>query len=145
MKHLIGNIMSGEQIPVEESIVYSVFRIVVALLFMQHGAQKLLGAFGGIDGSGAVVDSFSLLWFAGAIELLGGGMIAIGLFSRLAVIPAIVAMTYAYFIVHLPANLFPILNRGELALMYLFSFLMILKAGNGRFSLEQAWFKKEIF
>lgn len=145
MPRLIGKIINQDETSNDKSYVYAIFRTVVALLFMQHGAQKLLGDFGGVDGAGATVEFFSLLWFAGVIELFGGGLIVLGLFTRLAAILAVVSMAYAYFIVHLPAGFFPIINRGELALIYLASFLLILKNGTGRFSLEKAIFKKEIF
>lgn len=128
---------------------YLVFRVFAGLLFLQHGGQKLFGWFGGLGGDGVPVALFSLMGLAGIIEFFGGLTIALGLFSRLAALVAGLEMLVAYFMVHLPKGLnpfaFPPGNGGELALMYLAAFLVVLALGNGKWDLERALLKKEAF
>lgn len=119
---------------------YFIFRLLAGLLFMQHGAQKLLGAFGG-----KVASRFSLFWFAGVIELFGGALIAVGLFSRLVAFVGAGEMLVAFFKAHFPSGWIPILNKGELALMFFVVFLIILVYGSGKYSLDRVLFRKEIF
>lgn len=119
---------------------YFIFRLLAGLLFMQHGAQKLLGAFGG-----SVAARFSLFWFAGVIELIGGFLITLGLFSRLVAFVAAIEMLVAFFKAHFPSGWIPIVNKGELALLFFVIFLVILVYGSGRYSLDRVLFKKEIF
>src|SRR3989344_6434181 len=94
--------------------IYSVFRIAVALLFFQHGAQKLYGWFGGTQ-----VELMSIFGLAGVIEFYAGILIALGLFTRYAALLSVLNMAAGWFIVHAPSGWIPILNGGELALMYL--------------------------
>ncbi len=117
--------------------VYSIFRIAVALLFFQHGAQKLYGWFGGTQ-----VELMSIFGLAGFIEFYGGILIAIGLFTRYAAFLSVCNMAAGWFIVHAPSGWIPILNGGELALMYLVSFLVILFYGPGKWALDNKLFKK---
>ena len=120
---------------------YAIFRIIVGLMFVQHGAQKLLGWFG----AQGTVPLFSLMGLAGVIELVGGLAIAVGFFSRLASIGGLAVMIGALATVHFPQGLVPIVNKGELALLFLACFLVIAVHGNGKWSLEQAVLKKEMF
>ncbi len=120
---------------------YAIFRIVVGLMFVQHGAQKLLGWFG----AKATVPLLSLMGVAGTIELVGGLAIAVGFFSRLASIGGMAVMIGALATVHFPQGLVPIVNKGELALLFLACFVVIAVHGNGKWSLEQALLKKEMF
>ena len=120
---------------------YAIFRIVVGLMFVQHGAQKLLGWFGGK----AVESLASLMGVAGMIELVGGLAIALGFFSRLASIGGMAVMIGALAKGHFPQGLIPIMNKGELALLFLACFIMVAVHGNGKWSLEQALLKKEVF
>lgn len=124
---------------------YLLFRLVVAAMFFMHGAQKIFGFSGGITGSGGTADFASLIWFAGLIEAAAGILIFLGIFSRLAAIIAIIEMAVAYITAHLPNGINPLLNKGELALMYLVSFIVISRYGSGKWSLEKMWRKKEIF
>lgn len=124
---------------------YTVFRLVVATMFFMHGAQKIFGLFGGVNGVGGSVPFVGLFWFAGLIEIAVGTLIFAGLFTRLAAMVAIVEMISAYFIVHLAKGAVPLLNGGELAIMYLVAFLVILRYGAGKLSLEKAWWKSELF
>ena len=120
---------------------YALFRIVAGLMFAQHGAQKLLGWFGG----NAVSSLFSLMGVAGMIELVGGLAIALGFFTRLASVGGIAVMIGALATVHFPNGLVPIVNKGELALLFLACFLVTVVHGNGKWSLEQSLLKKEVF
>jgi putative oxidoreductase len=128
---------------VNKDAFYLVFRVLVGLLFAQHGLQKIFGMFGGLGGNSA--ELLSLMGLAGLIELLGGFAIALGLFARLAAFVASLQLLIAYFRVHAPSGLIPILNGGELALLYLASFLVIVAYGAGKWSLEKALLKKETF
>jgi len=121
--------------------VYAILRIVTGLLFAFHGAQKLFGAFGGTSRL-----SDPLMLAAGLIELLGGGLVALGLATRIAAFLASGQMAVAYFKVHAPAGFWPIQNRGELAVLYCFIFLYIAARGAGRWSLDAligAWRKRD--
>jgi putative oxidoreductase len=139
-KYLVKNVFSYKN---HKDKFYVVFRLLIGILFFQHGAQKLLGWFGGAGGG--TVPFLSLFWFAGIIEIVGGLLIILGLFTRLAATVAALEMIVAYFKVHLPQGLAPIQNQGELALLFFASFLIIMVYGNGRLSLERAISKKECF
>ena len=128
---------------VNKDYFYFVFRVFVGLLFLQHGLQKLFGMFGGLGGQAA--ELFSLMGLAGTIELLGGLAIALGLFVRLAAFVAALEMLIAYFMIHVPQGLIPFVNQGELALLYVASFLAIMAFGSRKWSLEKAILKKEVF
>lgn len=116
--------------------VYAVFRIVVGFLFMFHGAQKLLGLFGGMGGATAPL--MSLPWFAGVIELVGGILVMIGLFTKIAAFIASGEMAVAYFMVHQPQGGWPIQNGGEAAALFCFAFLYIATRGAGVWSADTA-------
>ena len=122
---------------------YFLFRIFIGLLFLQHGLQKVFGMFGGMDGKGATVALSSLFGAAGIIELVAGILITIGLLTRLMAIISAVEMLVAYFMVHAPGGLVPLVNQGELALLYFAAFLVILAYGARRWSIEKVLFKKE--
>ena len=110
-------------------IAYALLRVVAGLLFAQHGAQKLLGVLGGKQPPVG-----SLFWFGGAIELVGGLLIAIGLFASWAAFLASGEMAAAYFMVHAKDSFWPIVNKGELAVLYCFVFLLIASRGGGGYS-----------
>ncbi len=119
--------------------IYAVARIAIGLLFFQHGAQKLLGVFGGVGGEpGVTVPLFGLLWFAGLVEFVGGLMVATGFLASWAAFVCSGQMAVAYFMVHLPRDLVPLQNGGELAALYSWVFLYIAARGSGRFSLSAA-------
>ena len=118
--------------------VYALFRIVAGFLFMLHGAQKLLGLYGGMGGSGATAAMFTLPWFAGVIELVGGILLMIGLFTRVVAFIASGEMAVAYFMVHQPQGGWPIQNGGELAALYCFAFLYVAARGAGVWSADGA-------
>lgn len=109
---------------------YSIMRLVVGLLFSFHGAQKLFGAFGGHT---SLSDPKMLL--AGIIEI-AGVLVAIGLWASWAAFVASGEMAVAYFMVHAPGGLLPIVNKGELAVLYCFVFLYIAARGSGLWSVD---------
>jgi putative oxidoreductase len=116
--------------------VYSAFRIVFGLLFLMHGLQKLAGMFGGMPGFDGAVPVVSLFGVAGVIECVTGTLIVLGLFTRPAAFIASGMMAYAYFTVHFPMGAWPIVNRGEPAVMNCFAFLYMAARGSGPFSLD---------
>lgn len=111
--------------------VYAVFRVVFGVLFAFHGAQKVLGMFGG-----HTMPVGSQLWIAGVIELSCGLLIAIGLLTGIAALLASGEMAAAYFIAHAPKATWPIQNQGELAVLYCFAFLYISARGAGMLSID---------
>lgn len=116
--------------------VYALFRIVVGFLFLFHGAQKILGMFGGMGGGTAPM--MSMPWIAGIIELVGGILVMIGLFTHVAAFICSGEMAAAYFMVHQPQGTWPIQNQGELAALYCFAFLYIAARGGGLWSADAA-------
>ena len=113
--------------------VYALFRIVAGVMFAMHGAQKILGMFGG-----KVQPVGTMPWAAGMIELVCGLMIAIGLLAGIAAFIASGEMAAAYFMVHAPQGDLPIQNQGELAALYCFAFLYIAARGAGMLSVDGA-------
>jgi putative oxidoreductase len=115
-------------------IMLSVLRIVVGLLFLEHGAQKLLGFPPGAHMP--MPPAFTLIWFSGLIELVGGALIALGLFTRAVAFLCAGEMAVAYFMVHAPQNFFPVNNMGDPAILYCFIFLYLSAAGPGVWSVD---------
>jgi putative oxidoreductase len=111
---------------------YATLRIIAGLMFACHGSQKLFTWPGG----NAPVPLASLMGFAGLVELIGGLLIAFGLLTSYAAFIASGQMAVAYFKAHAPQGAFPILNRGELAVLYCFLFLYIAAHGSGGWSLD---------
>ena len=115
--------------------VLSVVRIVVGLIFMEHGTQKFLSfPAGEMAGMGLGLSSPGA--YAGIIELVCGLMSAIGLFTRPAAFLASGTMAVAYFMAHAPQNFFPVNNMGDAAILYCFIFLYFVFAGAGPLSLD---------
>jgi len=112
-------------------VVYALMRMVVGLLFACHGAQKLFGVFGGQN-----IPSSPLMVTAGMIELIGGGLVALGLWAGYAAFVASGHMAVAYFMMHAPGGFWPIVNKGEPAVLYCFVFLYIASRGSGRLSVD---------
>jgi putative oxidoreductase len=111
---------------------YLLLRVVFGLAFAEHGAQKLFGLIGGTR-----VHLVSLMGLAGGIELAAGLLVAFGIFPRWAALVASGEMAYAYFTVHAPHGFWPIVNRGELAVLYCVAFLYIAAHGGGRWSVTR--------
>lgn len=113
--------------------VLSLLRIAAALLLLQHGTTKVLG-FPVTQMSG--ISLTSLPGIAGIIELVGGALLLIGLFSRPVAFILSGMTAVAYFLVHAPQSFFPILNGGELAALYSFVFFYLTFAGPGPWSVD---------
>jgi putative oxidoreductase len=113
----------------------SVLRIVTGLLFLEHGTGKLLGFPAGLP----FIDQMptGLLYFTGTMELVGGLLITIGLFTRPVAFILSGFMAFAYFMAHFPRGFFPVLNMGELAALYCFVFLYLAVAGPGPIAIDK--------
>ena len=115
--------------------ILSLLRIVTGLLFLAHGTAKLLH-YPPTQNFPETVPLFSFTGFTGAMELVGGILIIIGLFTRIAAFVLAGFMAVAYFMSHAPQGLHPINNGGELAIMFCFAFLYLAAAGGGPWSLD---------
>jgi len=119
----------------------SLLRIVAALLFFEHGTQKLFGYPPGQPYTG--FPNFSMLGIAGMLETVGGPLLLLGLFTRPVSFILCGEMAVAYFRAHLPRSFFPILNLGEITVMLCFVFLYLSAAGGGPLSLDEVLRKKK--
>lgn len=116
--------------------VLSLLRIMTGLLFMEHGLMKLLHFPAPQPGVPSPLPP--LLIAAGLIEMMAGGLVAIGLFTRIAALICSGEMAVAYFMAHAPQGFWPALNEGDAAVLYCFVFLYLAFAGPGEWSLD-AW------
>lgn len=111
---------------------YAVLRIVTGLLFMFHGSQKLLGwPVPPMDGMPPFIT-----YVAGPVELIGGALVMVGLMTRWAAFVSSGLMAAAYWMAHGTHALYPMLNGGELAIVFCFAFLYISSHGPGIWSLD---------
>ncbi|MBC5991969.1 DoxX family protein [Pontibacter cellulosilyticus] len=113
---------------------YAILRFVAGILFAMHGTQKLFGWPGGGD----TVELASMMGVAGIIEFVGGLMIAFGFLTSWAAFISSGEMAVAYFMAHAPQGTWPILNQGELAVLYCFLFLYMAARGSGIWSIDAA-------
>jgi putative oxidoreductase len=104
---------------------------------MQHGVQKLLGWFGGMDGSGATVSLVSQLGLAGVLETFGGLLLVLGLLTRPVALVLAGEMLVAFLQVHLPRGGVPLQNGGEVPLLFMLVFLFLFAHGAGPVSLDR--------
>lgn len=111
----------------------SVLRIVSGLIFLEHGTAKLLGFPHPPNPAPALT---SLLGIQGCIELAGGILIVLGLFTRPVAFILAGDMAVAYFMAHAPRSFFPLLSMGDAAILYCFVFLTLFVAGGGEWSLD---------
>jgi putative oxidoreductase len=117
--------------------VFCIARLIIGLMFACHGGQLVLGMFGGMKGSDAMMTQVG-----GWIQLVGGFMIAFGFLTRLAAFISSGEMAVAYFMIHAAnaptpaAQFFPILNHGELAVFYGWFFCFVVFYGAGRWSID---------
>jgi putative oxidoreductase len=121
-----------------QTLAWTLMRILASAMFMTHGWAKLFGEraqpmFGGMDFFGINL-GINMLWIAGVIELFVAGLVAVGLFTRIASLLCAVLMIMAYLSAH-PAW-FPTLNNGELAAMYFLVYLVLFSFGGGKLSLD---------
>jgi len=112
----------------------SVLRIVTALLFLEHGTGKLLGF---PMTSMAFPPPWTLFWMAGLLELIGSLLLLIGLFTRPVAFLLAGEMAIAYWMIHAPESVFPIVNRGETAILFCFIFLLFVVTGPGTWSVDE--------
>lgn len=120
----------------------SVLRIMCGLLFLEHGLQKLLHFPPAAATAKAMGDAPWFVQPAGCIELVGGVLIVIGLFTSVSALICSGEMAFAYFLVHAPRGFYPLNNGGDAAILYCFVFLYFVFAGPGPFSLD-ALIKRE--
>jgi putative oxidoreductase len=113
-----------------------ILRIVAGLLFMAHGIVKMFGF--PPEAQPGVQPLASLMGIGGLIEMVAGGLIALGLLTRPAAFIAAGQMAVAYWMFHAPQSPFPVVNSGDAAILYCFLFLYLSAAGPGRFSLDHA-------
>ena len=114
----------------------SLLRIVAAFVFIQHGSTKLLGLPAPVMPGGDTAALASLPGLAGTLELVGGVLLLLGLFSRPAAFLLAGEMAVAYFMAHAPQGFWPVLNKGEPAALYCFIWLYISSVGPGPWSLD---------
>lgn len=119
---------------------HSLLRIGAGLLFMQHGLQKLFGAFGGFGPDGGTAPLMSLMGLAGVFEFGGGLLLVLGLFTRPVAFLLAGEMLVAFLKAHAPRGGVPMQNGGELPLLYVLVFLFLAAHGAGRLSVDSALF-----
>ncbi|HTV38554.1 MAG TPA: DoxX family protein [Xanthobacteraceae bacterium] len=113
--------------------VLSLLRIMAGLLFLEHGTAKLFG----FPPHGAIPVYPNIEWFAGRIELIGGALVALGLYTRPIAFLLSGEMAIGYFADHAPRSFFPLLNGGESAILFCFVFFYLVFAGGGPLSLDK--------
>jgi putative oxidoreductase len=116
--------------------VLSVLRIIVALLFLEHGLQKFFG----FPSAGPPMTS--LLYVQGVIEIVGGILLLLGTYTRVVAFLLAGDMAFAYFMAHFPRSFFPAVNGGDAAVLYCFVFLYLLFAGGGPWSVDRVALKQ---
>lgn len=114
---------------------HAALRIMTGLLFLEHGTSKYFNFPAQHFPDGVAV--FSLMGLAGALEILGGLLIILGLFTRMTAFVLSGFMAVAYFMAHAPNSFFPLLNNGDAAILYCFIFLYFSAAGAGPWSLDE--------
>jgi putative oxidoreductase len=120
----------------------SLLRIIAAFCFMQHGMMKLFAYPQGMGPGGATASPFTQVWVAGILETFGGGLLLLGLFTRPVAFLLSGEMAVAYFQFHAPRGFWPIMNGGEVVVLFCFAWLYFSAAGAGPLSLDAALRKK---
>ncbi|HEX4408575.1 MAG TPA: DoxX family protein [Xanthobacteraceae bacterium] len=110
----------------------SLLRFMAGLLFLEHGMAKILG----FPPHGAMPVFPEIEFFAGCVELIGGSLITVGLFTRIAALLTSGEMAIGYFLDHFPRSFFPLLNGGDAAVLYCFIFFYLIFSGGGPLSLD---------
>lgn len=129
MQHLISNPFVGVWAP----RALSVLRFIAGLIFFPHGTQKLLHF---PPREGGAVELLSFMGFAGTLEVVGGALIMLGLFTRPTAFILSGMMAVAYFMSHFPRDFYPTLNGGDAAILFCFLFLYISVVGGGSWALD---------
>jgi putative oxidoreductase len=111
----------------------SVLRIITGFLFMEHGTMKLFG----FPAPMGDIPLMSLMGLAGTLEVVGGFLILVGLFTQPVAFILSGEMAFAYFMAHAPQGFWPALNHGEPAVLYCFIFLYLSAAGGGAWSVDR--------
>jgi len=124
------------------ALTLTLLRIIAGFLFMPHGAQKLFGWLGGMGGTGASASFPDLMWVAGVLEFFGGLCILLGAWTRPVAFLLSGMMATAYFMGHASQGFWPLLNRGELAVLYCFVFLFLAAEGCVPFAVDRLWQKR---
>lgn len=114
----------------------SILRIVAAFLFIQFGTAKWFAFPAAVMPGGGTAAAGSLAWFAAVLEVVGGGLLLLGLFTRPVAFILAGEMAVAYFIGHAPQGFWPVLNQGHPAILFCFVFLYFSAAGPGPWSLD---------
>lgn len=114
-------------------VFYFVFRLLVGIMFFMHGSQKLFGWFSG----NGPVELVSLMGLAGIIEVLAGIGITLGVLTQPLAALGAIQMLVAFFMVHAPNGLNPLVNKGELALLYFAAFLVLMTQGPGKYAVSK--------
>ena len=118
-------------------------RVLTGFMFLEHGAQKLFGLLGGFGGQeGATAPLLSMMGFAGILEFFGGLAILLGLFTQPVAFILSGEMAVGYFMAHFPKSFWPVVNRGETAVLYCLIFLLLATTGGGSLSLDSLFRKK---
>jgi putative oxidoreductase len=117
-------------------VAHVLLRIGAGILFLQHGLQKVFGLLGGMGAAGQTAPLLSRLGVAGWMELVGGVLIIVGLFTRPVAAILALEMVAAYWLAHFPRPGWPVQNGGELALLYALIFTFFAATGAGGLSLD---------
>ncbi len=129
--------ITRSNIPVAERWAHLLLRLFVGAVVAQHGAQKLFGVLGGVDGSGHTATfGLTLRGIAGFIEFPGGILIMLGLFTAPAAFILAGEMAVVYFLMHSPRGFWPVQNHGEVPVLLCFAFLYLAATGGGIYSLD---------
>ena len=115
----------------------TVLRVIIGLVFLVHGLQKLFGVMGGFGGPGQTAPMATRYGAAGILEFFGGLLIIIGLFTRPVAAILVAEMIVAFFLGHVPRGGWPVENQGELALLYALIFMLLAVRGGGAFSVDE--------
>jgi putative oxidoreductase len=125
-----------------EPYLLSVLRVVAALLFIEPGSAKLFTFPVAIMPGGGTAPALSLAWIAGLLEVVGGALLLVGLFTRPVAFVVSGEMAVAYFKGHAPHGFWPIVNHGQLAILFCFFWLYLSAAGPGSWSVDAVWHRR---
>lgn len=120
---------------------FTLLRVITGLLFAEAGSLSLFGWFGGMPPHGGTAHPFTQIWVGAVLEVFGGALIALGLFTRPVAFILSGEMAVAYFQFHAPKAFFPVLNHGELAILMCFIYLFMSAYGGGAWSLDALVFR----